>query len=688
MFSQYRKLCEYSKSGILTEHCPDIIIQPLDQLIEVECASGQTLPYSGFIEAAVEIPGVPNATQQYFLFLVVPQSKYSATVPILLGTNILTPVMDKCKQEHGDRFLQTAQLHTPWYLAFRCITLRDKQLKRNKNRLGIVRSAEPETILIKPNASITIKGYIDKELDYKQTFAMTETTECSVLPADIDISPLLFTYQPRNNRLIDIHVSNVTLRTVPVSPKAILCEIQPVQLEELKNSEKENEDVFSKITIDNSNLTSDQILRLQNLLKKHIDIFSKNDEDIGHYTKIKHEIHLSDNRPFKQKYRRIPPAMVDEVREHIDQLLHAGIIRKSYSQYASNVVLVRKKNGTLRMCVDYRLLNSKTLKDQYALPRIEDILDTLKGAKYFSVVDMKSGYHQLDIKEEHKERTAFQLGPLGFYEFNRLPFGLCKSPATYQRVIQECLGDLNYKICVIYLDDLIIFSNNFEEHLERLETVLNRLRECNLKLAPAKCVFMQEEVKYVGFIVSQGGIATDPDKVEKVVKWPIPTNPEEVRQFVGFVGFYRKYIKDFTKIVRPLYEVMPVQNQKSGKKTKSDENFVWGESQQKAFTQLKELLTSAPILGYADHNLPFELHTDASGDGLGAVLYQKQDDQLRVIAFASRALTKSEKNYATHKLEFLALKWAISEKFADYLYGCQFTVMTDNNPLTYVLSSA
>ena len=220
--------------------------------------------------------------------------------------------------------------------------------------------------------------------------------------------------------------------------------------------------------------------------------------------------------------------------------------------------------------------------------------------------------------------------------------------------------------------------------------VLQRLRESGLKLSPKKCTFLQEKVKYIGHIVSKDGIEPDPAKIEKVTTWPRPTTPDEVRQFHGFIGYYRKFAKDFSKIAKPLIDLMPVPKKKTRCRAKSPSttSWIWGQLQENAFQQLKRQLQKPPILGFPQYNKPFELHTDASMLGFGAVLYQEQDNQKRVIAYASRGLSKSKKNYPVHKLEFLALKWAVTEKYHDYLYGNTFTVLTDNNPLTYVLTSA
>ena len=340
--------------------------------------------------------------------------------------------------------------------------------------------------------------------------------------------------------------------------------------------------------------------------------------------------------------------------------------------------------------MDFRKLNNKTIKDAYAIPRVEDSLHLLAGARYFSKLDLRSGYWQVEVKEEDKHKTAFQMGNLGFYEFNRMPFGLCNAPASFQRIMERCMGDLNLRDCLIYLDDVIIFSTTFEEHLDRLEAVFSRLKQHNLKLKPSKCEFFKAEVTYLGHVVSEEGIRTDPSKLEAVQKWPVPKTIKEVRSYLGFTGYYRRFIRDYAKIARPLNDLLVghCTSKKNRNKKSKPAPFVWMERQQIAFDTLKEKLIKPPVLAYADYSKPFKIHTDASTTGLGAVLYQNQDGMDRVVAYASRSLKPSEKNYPAHKLEFLALKWAITEKFHDYLYGASFSVVTDNNPLTYVFTTA
>ena len=290
----------------------------------------------------------------------------------------------------------------------------------------------------------------------------------------------------------------------------------------------------------------------------------------------------------------------------------------------------------------------------------------------------------MELDEKSIPLTAFTVGPLGFYECVRMPFGLTNAPATFQRLMESCLGDLHLNCCIIYLDNVIIFSKTPEEHIQQIEAVFKKISDAGLKLKPSKCEFFKKRIHYLGHIVSDKGIETDPRKIEAIVQWPGPRTVHEVRKFLGFTNYYRKFVYKYAQIARPMNKLISGENAK--KKHKKVE---WGDDQEQSFTQLKEACTKTPVLAYADYKKPFRLNTDASEKGLGSVLYQQQaDGTFRVIAYASRSLSKTEKNYDAHKLEFLALKWAVTERFHEYLYGGNFEVFTDNNPLTYVLTTA
>ena len=666
-----------------TKYLSHLELKPVKQILDIECADGSPLPYLGFIEAELRVKYLSSLMVP---FLVVHDTKYNNFIPVLIGTNCLQPLMSDCKCKHGVRFLQVANLTLPWYTAFQCLSARDRQLKKNGYSLGLVRNCE-QTVL-PSNQQITLSCYVDRALPYQSTLAMTQPSRLSSVSSDVDVPPMLISYDYKDNGRFDMVLSNITTRTVSIPSKTIICELHPVTLDSTVRQKTNVQSSIDQVEI-NQELPVDLREPCLAMLNQFQDVFSKGDDDIGHCTAVKHRIDLENEVPFKQRSRYIAPSMFDEVRNHFHQLLSAGIIRRSKSPWSSNAVLVRKKDGKLRVCVDFRQLNQRTVKDAYALPRIDDILQSLGGNSYFTVLDMKSGYHQIELEETHKERTAFTVGPLGFYEWNRLPMGLCNSPATYQRLMEDILGDLHLRICVIYLDDIIIFSKSYDQHLERLARVLQRLRENGLKLSPKKCKFLMGKVTYVGHVVSSAGVEADSSKTDKIQTWPKPRNAAEVRSFLGFAGYYRKFVKGFAQIARPLYDLMPCLTKKSKKPKKSETPaWIWGERQDQAFQQLKDALTLPPVLGYPDYQLPFELHTDASGKGLGAVLYQEQDGVKRVLSFGSRGLKKGEQHYSAFRLEFLALKWAVTEKFHDYLYGHRFTVYSDNNPLTYVMTTA
>ena len=434
--------------------------------------------------------------------------------------------------------------------------------------------------------------------------------------------------------------------------------------------------------------------QLAGLLHKHADVFSVNSLDYGCTSTIKHTIPLIDSHPFRLPHRRIPPTQYQAVREHLKGMEESGAIRRSCSPYASPMVIVHKKDGSLRICIDYRQLNNRTVRDAFPLPRIEEALDALGSATFFTTLDLTSGYWQVEVEECDKAKTAFTT-PMGLFECNRMPFGLQNAPATFQRLMLSCLGDKNYSTVLLYLDDIIVFSSTFEEHLERLDQVFSCLRQHGLKVKPSKCHLLQQEVKYLGHIVSAKGISADPEKISQVSGWQTPSNRKELQSFLGFTGYYRRFIKGYSDIVAPLYKLTSGEprRKKRGTKTKKHDPpppFIWETEHQQAMDTLKDHLTSAPILAYADFTVPFILQTDASGVGLGAVLSQIQNGTERVIAYVSRGLNPAESRYPAHKLEFLALKWAVTDKLRDYLLGTgnSFTVLTDNNPLLYVTSSA
>ncbi len=313
-------------------------------------------------------------------------------------------------------------------------------------------------------------------------------------------------------------------------------------------------DLLGKFSKDlERHLSHHQITEVETFLLKWKDLFRLHDLDLGHTTLATHTINLTDNTPFKERFWRIPPSMIDEVRTHIKEMLDLGVIEPSKSPYSSGVVLVRKKDGSLRFCIDLRKLNAVTMKDAYALPRIDESMDSLAGACWFSSLDLLSGYWQLDIAEEDRHKTAFTVGSLGFYQCVRMPFGCMNAPATFQHLMESCMGDLYFRYCLLYLDDIIVFSRTYEEHLEWLEAVFSRLKEAGLKLKPSKCSFFQRELKYLEHIISKDGVRIDPEKIRVIQDWPVPKNVKELQSFLGFARFYHRFVQGFSKIAKPLH---------------------------------------------------------------------------------------------------------------------------------------
>ena len=434
---------------------------------------------------------------------------------------------------------------------------------------------------------------------------------------------------------------------------------------------------------DRTDLPRGQQEELQAMLSKWKKVFAVHDEDFGQTDVVQHQIHTGDAPPIRERHRPLPPSMYKEMKTLLHGMLEKGVITESCSPWAAPIVLVKKKDGSWRFCVDYRKLNAITHKDAFPLPRIEETLTNLTRAQWFSTLDLASGYWQVGVDPRDQEKTAFTT-PLGLFEFKRMPFGLCNAPATFQRLMQQCLSGQVTESLLVYLDDIIIYSPDFRSHLQHLEEVFERLWKHGLKLRLDKCTLLQREVKFLGHVVDREGVRPDPDKLVAVRNWPPPTTVRDIRAWLGLSGYYRRFVPSFAAMARPLNDLLiGVPNDAKFNLRK----ITWTSACQTAFDALKTALTQAPVLAYADYTQPFIVYTDASNRGLGAVLAQVQDGKERVIAYASRSLHPTEQNdanYSSFKLELLALKWAVTEKFKDYLTGAQFTVFTDNNPVAHL----
>jgi len=448
-------------------------------------------------------------------------------------------------------------------------------------------------------------------------------------------------------------------------------EVYSVRMQDLTTMNDQKGIELNELSISNNDEKANVIL--PDVYKEFEDVFSEKD------------IQLPDNRPYDHTIPLMPdtkpPTMpvyglnekeLKECWKYLQENLSKGFIRKSSAPCGAPILFVKKKDGSLRLCVDYRGLNKITIKNKYPLPLITELLDRLKHAKIYTVLDLLGAYNLLRIKPGEEWKTAFRTR-YGLFEYCVMPFGLCNAPASFQEFINDVLGDLLDDSVSAYLDDILIFSKNVDEHEAQVKEVLRRLRKYGLVVKLEKCIFSANEVPYLGFIVGPGYVRMDPTKIASVLEWPTPASVLDIQIFLGFANFYRRFIRSFSRIAKPITTLL-----------KKDNKFIWGEQQQAAFDNLKQLFVSAPVIHTFERERETVLETDASDYALGAVLSQVVNGKLYPIAYHSRSFVPAEQNYEVHDKELLAIVDSLKE-FRHYLQATDepFLILTDHKNLEY-----
>jgi len=533
---------------------------------------------------------------------------------------------------------------------------------------------------------------VDSNLIIKPRTIIRTTVPVSALYSEVDMvqfEPFLIDKSPKiylassissvENGRIPIQVLSLSDHTETIRPSVHLGRISRYVPETADMPITETEDILKYIqqcAKFSPMLNKNQRKILLNLLGEFPTLYSRSEKETGKTDLVHHVIQTNSSLPIRKLPFRTSPKEKEIITKEVEALQQHGIIRPSSSPWATNVVLVRKRDGRHRLCVDFRALNKITKRDVYPLPRIDDILDTLSGMKYFTTLDQANAYWSLPINEADKEKTAFT-SPTGLFEFNFLPFGLSNAPSTFQRLMDLLLSGLKWKSCMVYLDDVLVFAADFEQMIFRLREVLKRLSDGGMKLRLEKCKFCETEVTYLGHTLSAAGIKPDMNKLKAVKDIPTPVKSKDVKSFLGLVSYYRKFIPSCSQICQPLIKLLA-----------NDTKFVWLEEQQIAFDKLKRLLVSPPLLAHPNFSKKFYVHTDASYDGIGGILSQiGEDGKDHPICYASRTLRPAEKNYGVTELETLAVVEFV-KLFRPYLYQQDVTVVTDHQAVKSVLEKS
>ena len=640
--------CE--RSLVPQKYVPNAVLTPTDLI--VRAANGTRIPILGSVRLAFSIQGIPLTAR----LLVT-----DAVDEMMLGYDWLSE--NECE----------------WLFTERKIVIHGKKiaLKNRPSHATVRRVFVGEDTVIPPNAESLLPVNVTwSSLRAPKSDWLVEPKR---LRSGVFVSRTLL---PGDKNLSAVRVVNATDYPFRMAAGCSLGTATPAEVSSIevdRVNETKSQGVSSRdddhlgVVIDSlpSELSENERQQAIRFIHRHSSVFSKSEFDIGRTHLIPHRIDTGDNKPFRQSLRRHPKLHEQFIDDTVDEMLKNDIIEPAASPWASNVVLAKKSDGTLRFCVDYRQLNELTYKDSYPLPRISSCLDALGGSSFFSTLDLRSGFWQTAMDPRDADKTSF-ISRRGQFRFKVLSFGLANAPSLFQRIMDLVLAGLSWECCLVYVDDIVVFSKTFEQHIVRLTEVFNRLSGAGLKLKPNKCKLFQRRVTFLGHIVSGDGIEADPEKIAAIVDWPVPKNVGEVRSFLGLCSYYRNFIKDLSVIAAPLFDL-----------TKKFAAFKWDENCQQAFDTLKERMTTAPVLASPVDGGGYVLDVDACDYGIGAVLQQYQEGDLRVIGYASRTLTSAERMYCTTRKEQLAVVYGLRQ-FRHYILGHETIVRSDHAALSYL----
>lgn len=558
----------------------------------------------------------------------------------------------------------TEQDHIVVYKSNNELKIRNKIDKQYPISLFAGRDETIENISI---IDVYSKPKYDGEIYFEQSLRQEPGKECEFPGGIIKLT----------NGHGQVYIKQLSQKSFPIKRDTMILKATPAfETKEYFINRVENVRMIDRdqITKDilrvNQGLDEQYVSKLVELLNDYRDCFAFSIKELGCCNTSEMDIKLQDVAPVVYRPYRMAHAERAIVRDMIQELEEAGIVRQSMSNYASPILLVRKKTGDHRLCIDFRALNKKTVKEHYPLPRIDDQLDNLSGFKYYTTLDLASGYYQIPLTEQSKKLTAF-ITPDGLYEFNRMPFGLSNAPATFQRTINQILGNARFQRAFAYMDDIVIPSKDINEGFETLQEILKMFKNSGLTLNLDKCNFFMTSIEYLGFEVDEGGIRPGQKKILAVENFPTPTDQHRVRQFLGLASFFRRFVKGFSIIAKPLTHLL-----------KRDVKFVWSEDQENAFQNLKATLTKRPILAYYNPAYETQLHTDASKIGVAGILLQRKnkDTPFQAVAYYSRQTSPEEMHFSSYDLETLAVVSSL-QRFRVYLLGIRFEIVTDCNSL-------